>query len=519
MNLAFRVASDQAADATRLPGSLQINRRLAQWVRICPDGVVEVSPGKVEIGQGIVTALAQIAAEELDVALARIKMIPATTARSPDEAVTSGSLSIQESGTAIRYACAEARAIYLAAAARQLAVPVESLHVEDGAILGPNGARTSYWVLADDRLLDREATGTVPPKPPPCHHVVGTAVKRFDLPAKIFGLAHFIHDLALPGMLHGRVMRPASPGAKLVSLDDTSARALPGVTAIVRDGDFVGVLAEGEAIAVAALEKLRVAATWSETETLPDASALADWLQAQPLDTKTVDIREASAPTDVARTVRARYTRSYLAHASIGPSCAVAQWSGDRLHGWTHSQGIYNLRTDLALTFGLPADRIVCEHVEGAGCYGHNAADDVALDAALLARSASGRPVKAQWTRADDFGWPPFGPAMTVEIEAGLDADGAIVAWRHEIWSNGHSSRPGRAKTPALLAAWDLAQPFERPIAINPPLAAGGGADRNSIPLYDFPAWRIVNHRVLTMPLRTSAMRALRGYANVFAIE
>jgi CO/xanthine dehydrogenase Mo-binding subunit len=218
------------------------------------------------------------------------------------------------------------------------------------------------------------------------------------------------------------------------------------------------------------------------------------------------------------RTLRARYSRPYLAHASIGPSCALAQWSGDALHVWCHSQGVYNLRSDLALALGLAAERIVVAHVEGAGCYGHNGADDVALDAALLARAGGGRAVRLLWTRADELAWSPFGPAMAIELEADVDGAGEVVAWRHDLWSNGHSSRPGREASPTLLAASHLGQPFERLLAINPPLPAGG-ADRNSVPLYDFPARRIVNHRLLAMPLRTSALRSLGAFANVFAIE
>lgn len=519
MNLAFRLASGQADDRPRLPGSLHVNRRLSQWIRVRGDGAVEISPGKVEFGQGIVTALAQIAAEELDVSIARIRMIPASTPASPDEAVTSGSLSIQESGTAIRYACAEARAILLGAAAIRLDAPAETLRVEDGEIVAASGKRTSYWAFADEGLLDREATAGVAPKSPSRHRLVGTAVERFDIPDKVYGAPRFIQDLELPGMLYGRVLRPPSPRASLKSLDESKARGLPGVVAIVRDGNFVGVIAEREETAVAALAKLRAGAIWNETETLPEQSTLADWLKAQPLDTKVADTRETAVPSEVARTVRARYTKPYIAHASIGPSCAAAQWLGDGVRVWTHSQGIYNLRADLAAALGLSLQHVVLEHIENAGCYGHNAADDVALDAALLARAADGRPVKTQWTREDDFAWPPFGPAMAIEIEADLDARGTIVGWRHELWSNGHSSRPGRSSSPALLAAWHLAQPFEQPLAINPPLAAGGGADRNAVPPYDFPAWRIVNHRLLAMPIRASALRSLGGFANVFAVE
>jgi CO/xanthine dehydrogenase Mo-binding subunit len=231
-----------------------------------------------------------------------------------------------------------------------------------------------------------------------------------------------------------------------------------------------------------------------------------------------VDERAPESPAAAARTLRARYSRPYLAHASIGPSCALAQWSGDALHVWSHSQGVYNLRADLAVALGLEPERIVVAHAEGAGCYGHNGADDVALDAALLARAAGGRPVRLVWTRTDELAWAPFGPAMAIELEAEVDEAGEVVAWRHDLWSNGHSTRPGRAATPTLLAATHLERPFERLLAINPPLPAGG-ADRNSVPLYDFPARRIVNHRLLAMPLRTSALRSLGAFANVFAIE
>jgi CO/xanthine dehydrogenase Mo-binding subunit len=203
----------------------------------------------------------------------------------------------------------------------------------------------------------------------------------------------------------------------------------------------------------------------------------------------------------------------------MAPSCAIAQWSGDRVHVWTHSQGVYLLRADMALVLKMPAENITVEHLEGAGCYGHNAADDVAMDAALLAKAADGNPVRVQWTRADEMTHGPFGAAMAIEIEADLDADNEIVGWRHAIWSNGHAARPGRAAKPTLLAGYELADPFPRPITGNPPQATGGGAGRNSVPLYDFPSWQIESHRLLTMPVRTSALRTLGGQGNTFAIE
>ena len=518
MNLAFRESVGEIT-AKPLPGSLRVNPRLSQWLRFHADGHVDVSSGKVEIGQGILTALAQIAAEELDVSLDRVRMVQASTAYSPDEAVTSGSLSIQESGTAIRHACAEARAIYLRAAAAHLDVPVESLGVRDGDIVSNSGARTSYWQLADDALLDRDATGAIAPKAAGSHTVVGTAVPRRDLADKVFGRACFIHDLELPGMLHARMLRPPSPGATLVSLDEGAVRSVAGVVQVVRDGSFVAVLCETENSTKRAAARLVGAAQWSEQANLPDEHAMAAWLKAQPNDTNVVDARKAPTAPAVARTVKASYSRPYVAHASMAPSCALAQMDGDTLRVWTHSQGIYNLRKDLALAFSMPPEKIVVSHVQGAGCYGHNGADDVAFDAARLARASGGRPVRVQWSRADELAWSPVGSAMAVDVEADLDAEGTIVGWRHDVWSNGHTLRPGRAKTPVLLGGWHIAQPFERLVSIDPPMAGGGGSQRNSVPIYDFLAWTVTAHRVLSMPIRTSALRALGAQANVFAIE
>ena len=497
MNLAFRMSTGEI-DAPALPGSLRVNRRLAQWLRFHREGYVEVFSGKVEIGQGILTALAQIVAEELDIPLDRVRMVAASTGASPDEAVTSGSLSVQESGTALRHACAEARAIFREAAA---------------------GSTRTYWELADSVSLDREATGKVAPKDPRDHGVVGKPIERHDLPAKAFGAACFIHDMALPGMLHARMIRPAFAGATLESFDEARAAKLPGVVTVVRDGSFLGVVAQTEGQARAAASKASAWANWKQVVALPESSEMPAWLKAQAADTKVVESKGDGASAQVAKTLKASYSRPYVAHASMAPSCALAQLDGETLRVWTHSQGIYNLRRDLALAFDMPAEKIVIAHVQGAGCYGHNGADDVAFDAACLALASQGRPVRVQWSRADEMAWSPFGAAMAIDLEAGLDASGNVVAWRHEGWSNGHTSRPGRAKTPALLGAWQLEKPFPREPWIDPPMAGGGGAERNSVPLYDFPARHVVNHRVLAMPLRVSALRSLGAHANVFAIE
>jgi CO/xanthine dehydrogenase Mo-binding subunit len=507
-----------APPAQKLPPSLAANPNLSSWIKISAEGHVVVSPGKVEIGQGIVTALAQIAADELDLELGRVRMVRATTAGSPNEGVTSGSLSVQQSGRAVRHVCAEVRQIFLAAAAERLGVGIDALNISDGEISGPGNVRTSYWELTGEVSLDRQASGAAP-KSSARRALAGSSVQRVDIPDKVFAQPRFIHDLPLPAMLHGRVLRPEMPGAKLIALNEDGARGIAGLVAIARDGSFAGVVSETEDGAEAALKALRKGAVWSARETLPDENELAQWLKGQPAESTIIDRKAAPAAGTISRTIRRQYTRPYIAHASIAPSCAMAQWIGDRVHIWTHSQGVYLLRIDLALVLKLPVENITVEHMEGAGCYGHNGADDVALDAVLLAKAASGRPVRLQWSREDEMTHAPFGAAMAVEIEADLDAQDEIVDWRHSIWGNGHVARPGRAALPALLAGTEIANPFPRTVATNPPQATGGGADRNSVPLYDFPSWTVECHRLLTMPIRTSALRTLGAQGNVFAIE
>ena len=510
-----------ASPVPPLPVSLAANPKLSSWVRFAADGTVGISPGKVELGQGIVTALAQIAADELDVDITRVRMLRASTAASPNEGVTSGSLSIQHSGRAIRHACADIRRIFLTAAADRLGVDPGSLDIIDGVISGPGNISTSYWELAGEVSLEQMATPGANAKPADRRSLAGRSVQRIDIPDKVFARPRFIQDMALPDLLHGRVLRPEISGAKLTGLSDDAAREIAGLVAIVRDGHFAGVVCETEHGAEAALDGLRKTATWSAGETLPDEAGLAAFLKAQPLETTVIATKAAlpSATATATRMIRRHYTRPYLAHAAMAPSCAIAQWTGDRVHIWSHSQGVYLLRADLAIVLNLPVENITVAHVEGAGCYGHNGADDVALDAVLLAKSAEGRPVRVQWSRADEMTQAPFGAAMAIDIEADLDAHNDIVGWRHAVWSNGHTARPGRAAQPALLAATEIANPFPRMISTNPPPASGGGADRNAMPLYDFPAWQITSHRLLTMPIRTSALRTLGGQGNVFAIE
>ena len=507
-----------AEQGQRLPAMLGANRRLDSWLRIDPVGTVTVFTGRVELGQGNTTALAQIVAEELDIGLERVRMIPVDTSRSPNEGVTAGSNSIEAGGAALRAAAAEARSIVLAKAAEHLSAPAGKLVVRDGIITVADGAgRISYWELAAETPLASEATGAIAAKPASAHSLVGKPAQRLDIPDKVMGEPAFVQDVRLPGLVFGRVVRPPNYSAQLMTVDDAAVKKMPGVIAVVRDGRFLGVVAEREEQAIAAREALAKTARWRTVSDLPDQTKIHDYLKSLPnIDTKTVNEKGATGAA-AAKTHSASYTKPYLAHASIGPSCAVAGFVDNTLTVWSHTQGPYPLRADLAKATTLPPDHIRVLHTPGSGCYGHNGADDAALDAALLA-IATNRIVKLQWMRDDEFGWEPFGSAMAMSARGGLSADGTIIDWQYELWSCTHNMRPGNQSGVNLLAAWHFEQPHNRATPAEAPLPAGGG-DRNAVPTYEFANQKIVDHFIADMPLRVSALRTLGGYGNVFAVE
>ncbi|WP_179403286.1 xanthine dehydrogenase family protein molybdopterin-binding subunit [Burkholderia guangdongensis] len=514
--------SEFARAEPNLPIDLRGNHRLDGWIRVDEAGTVTIFTGKAELGQGILTALLQIAADELDVDLARVRMISADTSRSPNENYTFGSQSIEQGGGALRVASAQARAVLLGVASQRFNVPVADLRVENGVILASDGRRITYAEIAKNEreLLAREVTADVTPKRPSEYKLVGKSVPRIDFAAKFTGGAAFVQDMRLPGMLFGRIVRPPRMGARLVSVDDAPVKALAGVVAVVRNGDFLGVVAEREEQAIAARSALQAAAHWSADDVaLPDP----DHLQAALLHWRSEDAvvgvsgQDAPAP-NVATRLEATYSRPYLSHASIGPSCSVALLKDGHMTVWSHTQGAFPLRGNLATVLGMPTNAVDVVHVPGAGCYGHNGADDVALDAALLAREVAGRPVKLQWMRDDEFAWAPIGPAMVMRVEAGLSGEGRIVDWNYDIWSNSHAMRPGQPGGVNLLAAWHLAKPFQPSAPVPIPQPYGNG-DRNAVPLYDLARKKITNHLLLDAPIRTSSLRTLGAHGNIFAIE
>jgi CO/xanthine dehydrogenase Mo-binding subunit len=513
---------------TELPTPLLQTPDLDAWVRVNEDRTITLFTGKVELGQGIRTAFAQIGADELDVSLERIQVGVVDTTQSPDEGYTVSSMSLESSGNAIRVAAATARHIMLSVAYEELEAPLERLTVSDGTITDPvTGRSTTYWKLFGGRKFGRQVTDVGQPKRAAAYRVVGQPVPRLDLVDKVTGEFAFVHDLDLPGMVHGRVLRPPNAGARLVSVDERAAHRVPGVLKVVRDGSFLGVIAEREEQAVRGLEALRPSTTWESDAALPDWESLHDHLLTQPAQTNLVvdgtpvddPIPPIQPPAEAAHTISATYFRPYQMHGSLGPSAAVAHVVEGGLTVWCHVQGVYPPREAIAKVLGMSEEDVRVVHVPGPGCYGHNGADDAALDAALLARALPGRPVSLKWSRADEHAWEPYGPAVMFEMQASLNADGDVIDWNHDVrgYSTIGRSRPG-GTTSAMLAAWHLAEPFRRPRPA-PSRGTHVGLHRNADPLYVFPRRRVVKHFVPDTPLRTSALRSLGAFANVFAIE
>jgi nicotinate dehydrogenase subunit B len=491
--------------AGRRPGAEGAHSRLDDWLAITPDGIIMVYSGKVELGTGTRTALAQIVAEELEVPLARIQVVMGDTQRTPNEGYTAGSQTISSSGARLRLAAAEARQALLELAAARLESPIERLTMRDGVIAAGDRSVT-YGELMRGQQFGREVTGAAPLKPVEAYRLVGTDAARADLPAKFTGQPAYVHDLRLPGMRHARMVRPPSPGASLLRVDDSALRA--GV--VVRLGSFVAVVAEREEEAVRGARQLRV--TWREVAHLPAMADLHALLRHSPTREQMLvaigDVETALGAA--ARQLRATYTQPFQAHASIGPSCAVAEYRDGQLTVWCSSQGVHQLRPALADLLALPPASVRVIYLEGAGGYGQNGADDVAADAAVLAREL-GVPVRVQWSREDEFLWEPKGPAMVVDLHAGLDEQGMIVAWDGVTWSPNHANRPRRALD---LLAGQLIQSKAAP-----PRDFYLGGERNALIDYVVPHQRNVLHWVEEAPLRSSSMRSLGAFANTFANE
>ena len=517
MFLPVHAQQTEIPSKVELPGSLDDTRILDAWVRIDASGNITIFTGKAELGQGIRTALIQLAAEELLVEFADIVLITADTGATPNEGFTAGSQSMQNSGTAIRHAAAQVRVILQQQAASQWNTQPQNITASGKHMVAPDGRRLSYGELAAKLNLHVDAQPQSDFVAAQSYRLIGKPIHRIDIPRKVTGEVAYVQDLRLEGMLHARVVRPPSYGYTISSVDVEPTKALPGIVSVVQDGDFLAVVADEEFQAVRGMALLQNSTQWhSSPAQLPDIKTLPAVLQSLEREVGTVSEAGNANGAGEDKIYEATFTRPYQIHGSIGPSCAVAQMQDGTLTIWSHTQGVYPDRKAIAEMLGMPEESVRVIHMEGSGCYGHNGADDAAADAALIARSLNGRPVRVQWMREQEHAWEPYGPAMLMKVKASLSTDGTISSWSYDLWSNTHSTRPGGAG--ALLAGRQSSRHFQSEQA-KLQISPNGNGDRNADPLYTIPNKRVFWHFLPDMPLRVSALRALGAYANVFAIE
>jgi CO/xanthine dehydrogenase Mo-binding subunit len=478
------------------------------FLAIDKGGMVTVYTGKVELGTGIRTGFTQIVADELDVPMANVDVVQGDTALTPDQGPTYGSLSIQTAGVQIRQAAATARMALLDEAAKRLGAAKEDLVVTNGAIAAKSGGDTiTYAELIGGKNFALKLDPAARTKSPEDYKIVGKPIGRLDIPGKLTGQFTFMQDFRVPGMLHGRVVRPPAIGSKLESVDESSIKDIPGVVSVVRQGNFLGVVAQSEWSAVRAARE--ISASWSKSETLPDANKLWEHVRTTKIvkDDVTSNIGDtAAAMAAEGRKLEATYDFMIHTHGSIGPSCAISEFVDGRLISWSASQATHNLRKQLALMFSMPLEDVRCVFVDGSGCYGRNGHEDAAGDSALLAR-AVGKPVRVQWSRADEHGWDPKGPPTLIDLRAHIDASGSATAWESEFFIP-----QGAATNVDLIAATLADMPAEH-------LLSPGGILNDSAIGYKFPNIRTVCHRLETTPFRPAWIRAPGRLQNTFANE
>jgi nicotinate dehydrogenase subunit B len=502
---------ERAIGAT--PASPIDPKQVDSWLRVGNDNTVTIYSGRVELGTGTRTALQQIAADELYVPFGNVSMVQGDTARTPDEGYTAGSKTTQVGGVNIRNAAADARQALLEMASARFGVPQDQLKVADATIsvASDPAQQVTYGDLIGNQIFSRTLSDKPVMKDPALYSIVGQSVPRLDLPNKVFGQPAYVQDLRLPGMLHGRTIHPTSIGSTLSDVDESSIAENPDLVQVVRNGNFLGVVATTEWGAIQAARNLK--ATWNDAQTLPDQAQLSDWLRQQPATDKqaaaTGDVDTALA--SASKVLQATYSQPYQDHASIGPSCAVADVQGDQATIYSSTQGVYPLRGAVAQLLGVPADNVHVIHMEGSGCYGHNGFDDAAGEAALLSQ-AVGKPVRVQWMRQDEHVHEPHGPAMVVDLRGAVDAQGKVSAWDYQVWTPTHSTRPGGFAA-NLLPGMLVSPP--------PPDAKNGltGGDRNAPTNYTFANSRVTVHWLANSPIRVSALRSLGAMANTFANE
>lgn len=427
--------SISALPASAATGPLRAPKSVAKgavdsWLTIGPDNRVTIYCGKVDLGTGSRTALTQLAADELDVAFEHIDMVMGDTATTPDQWLTAGNLTIFQGGGELRRAAATARGALVERAAQRLGVPAADLIVEDAVVRVK--ARPERQVRYGDLIgdgLSLEVDTKIALKKNPDYKVIGKSIRRVDIPGKVTGEFTYIHDFRLPDMLHARVLRPDNHGARVASVDDSAARQVNGFVQSVRKGDFVAVVARNEWAAVKAAQAVKIG--WTGGTPLPDPATVFDDWRRRPVakEDVTQNVGDAKAALDgSAKRIKATYDFAVQTHATIGPSCAVADFQDGKLTVWTSSQATHSMQHELAVITGLDREAIRLVFIEGAGCYGRNGTEDAAADAALISMQL-GKPVRVQWSRADETARSPKSPPRLMDMEAGLDAQGNVVAW------------------------------------------------------------------------------------------
>jgi CO/xanthine dehydrogenase Mo-binding subunit len=489
-------------------GRVLDTKKLDAFLAVNGDGTVTVFCGKVDLGQGLRIAVPQIAAEELGIGLDKIRYVEGDTALTPDQGRTSGSNGIQRGGVQIRQAAATARKALIELAAKRLDVKPEDLVAADGAVRPKaGGAGLRFAELVGGRRFDLELDAKAPLKDPATYTFVGKPLARPDVPGKCTGSHVYVQDFTVPGMLHARVIRPASVGATLVSVDESALEDIPGAK-LVRVKDLLAVVAEDEWTCVRAARAVR--AQWSEWTELPTQENLVASLRASPdIADETLVNKGTPAPRpEGAKAVSASYFWPMQSHASLGPSCAVADVTADAATVWTASQGTHGNQSTFARFLGLPKEKVRLIYVEGSGCYGMNGHEDAAADAAILSR-AVGKPVRVQWSREDEHGWDPKGPPQLLDISAAVDAEGRILDWRTEMWIP--RTTRGLPDIPLLAPA---AAGLDQMRGLNPGLIS-----QNGDPPYAADSIQVIAHWLKDAPLRPAPIRSPGKPANCFAVE
>jgi nicotinate dehydrogenase subunit B len=483
------------------------------FISIDAKGKVTVYSGKVDIGTGLRTAFSQIAAEELDVPMDSIVVLQGDTMLTPDQGPSSGSNSIQFGGIQLRQAAAAAAKALIQRGSIALKEKPDALRAVNGRIVARNGKSIFYGELVNGKAfsITLDPKKPVATKAPKDFFLVGRPVQRVDIPEKMTGRYTYMHDYRVPGMLHARLVRPPAIGAELQSVDETSIKDIPGIVQVVRQGNFLGVVATTEWSAIRASQTLN--ATWSKWEGLPDQSKLFEFVRNSKVakDEVTSDlgnVADAFGRSDM-QIHNATYDFAIHTHGSIGPSCAIASFEDGKLTSWSASQATHNLRKQLAKMLDLQLDDVRCIFVEGAGCYGRNGHEDAAADAALLSK-AVGKPVRVQWSRADEHGWDPKGPPTLIDLRAGVDQVGNIAVWEGEFYMP--EQRPANSLIVPLVTAALAGMPPDNDVG------TGGIGGNSNIP-YTFSNIKTVCHRLESTPLRPSWIRSPGRMQNTYANE